>query len=458
MERSQLDPIKPAKGNEISSKPGESEQGRSIAEKEPKSSDRIDDAITLLKNDHRSVEKLFDSYFQATRRAEKAKLAQRACLELVTHATIEEEIFYPACRSHVEDDMMDEAQVEHDAAKVLITELMNGSPEQPFFDAKVKVLSEMIKHHVNEEEKKTDGMFARAKAAGLDVDQLATRMQTRKEELMAEAEQQGPQSPKTHSFTSTTEKESAMHQGHNRNRDGRNQYYEQDENRRSSPRSQGAYNSGNERDTERGYSAGRDRDEGSYYRSSSSSGQGRSSYDNNDGRQSSRSSGNQERERDERGRFVSEDDHDRHASSSRNGDRSRNEDYGRGSHSFSNNRSQYQDRDERGRFMSEDDRNGSSRASSGNGGRSSRDDDDRYADTYRSASSERQSNSSRDNDYGRSNVNPRYEDEDRRSYGTQGRRSSNEYDDYAQDRGQGGWFGDAQGHAEAARRGWRNRD
>ncbi len=100
------------------------------------------------------------------------KLAQEICTELMIHATIEEELFYPACKGEVDDDMMAEAYVEHDGAKVMIAEILASSPDDRFFDAKVTVLSEEIKHHVKEEEAPSEGVFAQAKKAGLDMDDL----------------------------------------------------------------------------------------------------------------------------------------------------------------------------------------------------------------------------------------------------------------------------------------------
>ena len=87
----------------------------------------------------------------------------------MVHCTIEEEIFYPACKEAVEEDQMNEAYVEHDGAKVMIAELLASSPDQQFYDAKMKVLSEEIKHHVKEEEAPGDGVFAQARKAGLDM-------------------------------------------------------------------------------------------------------------------------------------------------------------------------------------------------------------------------------------------------------------------------------------------------
>ena len=144
------------------------------------------DAIALLKADHRKVEDLFEKYQSA--RGRKAEIAHEICLELTVHTMIEEEIFYPACREGgVESDMMDEANVEHDGAKVLISELENGAPDDDYYDAKVKVkvLSEEIKHHVKEEEQ-TGGIFTGARKAKLDLEALGEQMAARKHELMAQ--------------------------------------------------------------------------------------------------------------------------------------------------------------------------------------------------------------------------------------------------------------------------------
>lgn len=141
------------------------------------------DAIALLKADHRLVEELFEKFEKSTRKEQKQKIAQQICMELTIHTMIEEEIFYPACKEAVEEDLLDEAYVEHDGAKMLIAEISQGSPDDKFYDAKVTVLSEEIKHHVKEEEKRSEGMFAQAKAAGLDMDALGKAMQARKKEL-----------------------------------------------------------------------------------------------------------------------------------------------------------------------------------------------------------------------------------------------------------------------------------
>ena len=153
------------------------------------------DAIALLKADHRKVEELFEKYEKS--RSKKADLARQICMELTIHTMIEEEIFYPACREGgVESDMMDEANVEHDGAKALIAELEAGTPEDDFYDAKVKVLSEEIKHHVKEEERR-DGIFSQAREAKLDLVALGEQMAARKKDLMAQFESDGLPAPTT---------------------------------------------------------------------------------------------------------------------------------------------------------------------------------------------------------------------------------------------------------------------
>ena len=142
------------------------------------------DAIALLKDDHRKVEELFEQFEKASGDGRKETLAQEICLELSVHAQIEEEIFYPACEGKVEEDLLKESYVEHDAAKVLIAQISAGSGEtDEFFDSKVKVLQEEIEHHVEEEEKRMEGLFSQARKAGLDMDALGEQLAARKQEL-----------------------------------------------------------------------------------------------------------------------------------------------------------------------------------------------------------------------------------------------------------------------------------
>jgi hypothetical protein len=161
------------------------------------------DAVALLKEDHRKVDKLFEQFEKAHEADRKEKLVKQICTELSIHTMIEEEIFYPACSGQVKDeDVVEESYVEHDGAKVLIAELIKSSPDGEFYDAKVSVLSELIRHHVKEEEKRGEGLFAEAKAAGLDMEALGERLMQRKQELMAEfGEGDNLPAPETRSFT-----------------------------------------------------------------------------------------------------------------------------------------------------------------------------------------------------------------------------------------------------------------
>lgn len=150
-------------------------------------------AITLLKEDHRAVKKLFKEFEDAKGEGRKEKLARRICLELSIHAKIEEEIFYPACEGRVEEDLLKEAFVEHDAAKLLIAEIEAGSGQSDdFFDAKVKVLSEEIEHHVEEEEKE---LFPEVRKADLDLETLGEQLADRKAELTKEFKKSGVPEP-----------------------------------------------------------------------------------------------------------------------------------------------------------------------------------------------------------------------------------------------------------------------
>jgi len=153
------------------------------------------DAVALLKDDHRKVEELFAEFEKASGDGRKEKIARQICLELSVHATIEEEIFYPACEGKVEEDLLKEAYVEHDGAKMLIGEIMKGGPDDSFYDAKVTVLQEQIEHHVEEEEKRMEGLFAQARKAGLDMDALGAELAARKQALTAEFEQRGVPEP-----------------------------------------------------------------------------------------------------------------------------------------------------------------------------------------------------------------------------------------------------------------------
>lgn len=513
---------------------------RGAAGKQEEAKQIVANAIELLKNDHRTVEALFKSFESAKAANAKEDLARQICLELIIHAHLEEDLFYAACREHgVEDDALDEAQVEHDGAKVMIAELLAGSAEDDYFDAKVKVLSEYIKHHVNEEEK-ADGIFAKARQASLDLKGLGAEMKTLKDQLKAEGEALAEvplESPSLH-----LQENLGPYQEDTDMPRQSNQYDDQDDNRssRSGYGGRGGNSGrGRERDEEgrfmsddndNGSSRGRssrsrydsdddDDDRGYQTRGSNGGGRGRSNMDRDDqGRfmsdedeedngRSSRGSnrgggmssrGRQDMDRDDQGRFLSNDDDDNR--SGRGGNRG-----GRG---MSSRGRSDMDRDEQGRFTSDDEDEDERSSRGGNrggnpGGRnmSSRggqdddeDDNDRsgrsgnrgghgrgwFGDSEGHAEAARQRSSSNrggrgrddddDDDDGRSrgrssggqssggrSSGGRSSGGSSRSQSAQSSRSSSSRSSQS-DEGHGGWFGDSRGHAEAARRGWANRD
>jgi hemerythrin superfamily protein len=143
------------------------------------------DAISVLKADHRQVEGWFSQFEKARNDDRKQDLATRICNALKVHTQIEEEIFYPAFLEQAgEEDLHHEAVVEHDGAKQLIAQIEAASPSDEYYDAKVTVLSEMIKHHVKEEEQ-PGGMFAKARQSDMDLQALGARLAARKKELAA---------------------------------------------------------------------------------------------------------------------------------------------------------------------------------------------------------------------------------------------------------------------------------
>lgn len=147
------------------------------------------DAIALLKADHRKVEDLFAQFEKS--RVNKKAIAEQICNELKIHAQIEEEIFYPALSGLIQAETLNEAFVEHDGAKVLINDIVSGANSDEMLDAKLKVLSEDIKHHVREEEMPTEGMFAQAREAGVDLVALRDALLVRKGELMQDMQNRG---------------------------------------------------------------------------------------------------------------------------------------------------------------------------------------------------------------------------------------------------------------------------
>jgi hemerythrin superfamily protein len=152
------------------------------------------DAIALLKADHREVEGMFAELEKTNSDSRKQDLAERICNALKAHTIIEEEIFYPAFLEATDDkDIHHEAEVEHEGAKHLIGEIEAAGPDDDYFEARMSVLSEMIKHHVKEEEKR-GGMLAKAKSSDMDLAALGEQMLKRKTEAMAQMDGAGMRS------------------------------------------------------------------------------------------------------------------------------------------------------------------------------------------------------------------------------------------------------------------------
>ena len=404
----------PSKGSlqkDASKQPAKSASAASTDNEQEQISDgTAQDALGLLKADHRKVEDLFAQFDGASDSEQKEVLAHQICHELMIHTLLEEEIFYPACRDKdVEDDMLDEAQVEHDGAKILITELLTLAPDSDYYDAKVKVLAEMIKHHVAEEEK-DDGIFAKAQEAEIDMKEVGQQLQQRKQQLKDRVESGRLGLPRPRALFSLNKQSSykenyAMPRMGGRERDDDGRFMSHDDDRRGG---------GNGGRGGRSTSQYRERDDNGRFMSDDNgwSGGGRS--------------GSQYRERDEQGRFLSDDDQGGYSSRGSRGRYEDESDDRRGRYRGQSGQD-YRERDEQGRFQSDDEQGGYS----SRGSRGRYEEDDRR---YSSRSS--QSGGRYDND-----------DDDRRSSRSGGGRGQ----------GHGGWFGDADGHSQAAQRGWQDR-
>lgn len=159
---------------------------KSTSQNVSKKKDAQENAIELLEQDHKKVKKLFKEFEKLAKKNDdsKAETANLICAELLVHAQIEEEIFYQEARGKInDDDLMNEAVVEHDSAKELIAQIQSLSPDDEMYDAKVTVLGEYINHHVEEEETE---MFPKMRKTKVDLDELGMKLKMLKEELTAE--------------------------------------------------------------------------------------------------------------------------------------------------------------------------------------------------------------------------------------------------------------------------------
>lgn len=144
------------------------------------------EATAMLRADHKKVSELFEEYEKVRAVTKKKDLVTQICTELTVHAQIEEEIFYPAVKQALKDTkLVPEATIEHATLKELIAQVRDVDPDGEMFDAKIKVLSEYVKHHVKEEQNE---IFPKLQATKLDTVELGARMSARKDELMASLE------------------------------------------------------------------------------------------------------------------------------------------------------------------------------------------------------------------------------------------------------------------------------
>jgi hemerythrin superfamily protein len=143
-------------------------------------------AIALLRADHKKVSELFEQYEKARSADKKATIVAEICTELTVHAQIEEEIFYPTVKAALKDkELVPEALVEHASLKSLIAEVEGVKPEGEMFDAKIHVMAEFVKHHVKEEQNE---MFSKATKTAVDMDELGAQLVERKEQLLRETQ------------------------------------------------------------------------------------------------------------------------------------------------------------------------------------------------------------------------------------------------------------------------------
>lgn len=391
-------------------------------------------AVNMLKGDHRKVMALFRKFESSGSSEEKSGIVHEICNELIVHTKLEEEIFYAACReANVEDSLLDEAQVEHDGAKLLIADLLAKSPDSPYYDAQVAVLSEYIKHHVGEEEKPSDGIFAKARAAKLDMNALGQRLQQRKEELLQQV-QSGtlaapvPVSLDLQSVKQDRQENWTMARQNERERDDQGRFMSDDE-RYGGGRSR----SGDDYRYSRESSGGRGR--GGWF--GDSAGHSRAAQEGWEGREDRGGYSYSSRGRDD------EDRYDRGASG-----RSGSGWYGDPEGHSRASQEGWEHRDNRGRsgYSSRESDDGE-RYDRGSYGRGRSGGSGWYGDSEGHSRAAHEGWENREGG-GRSRMSSRDEDDDRySSRGSSGSRGT----------GHGGWFGDPRGHSEAARRGWQDR-
>jgi hypothetical protein len=442
---------KPAAPTQAKTKPDAAQSSSSALKTD------ANDPVALLKVDHRKVEGLFDAYQKAPD-GQKAGLVRQICVELAIHTLIEEEIFYPACRRAAgEDDEaeegLNEAQVEHDGVKPLIADLWEGAEGDDFRDAKVNVLAEMIRHHIGEEEKPGEGVFAKAEKQGVDNPDVARRLRQRKQALQADQERSRLQPGAPVSFRLHTQsqprpesrfaQENDMPRNNGPERDDRGRFTSGDDDRGGrnyGARTQGGSYARDDDDRRGGRGQGGWFDDPQGHSQAS-----REGWDERrgEGRSYGRGRDDEDDRRGGRGQGGWFGDSDGHSRAAREG--WDNPDHGR-SGWYGDSRG-HSEASQRGWDNPDHGRSGWYGDSRGHSEASQRgwDDPDHgrsgwYGDPRGHSEASRQGwDERRDDDRG-SRSRGRDDDDDRRG-----------------GRNQGGWFGDSQGHSEASRRGWQDR-
>jgi hemerythrin superfamily protein len=175
-------------------KPNGNANRRSAAKKKQTLKPRSDapSAISLLKSDHREVDMLFSQFEKAAGSARKQAIVQKICDALTVHATIEEDIFYPPAREALKrsgEDLLDEAEVEHEGIKWRIELLKKMTPNDDLYDAEVKVLAEYVRHHVKEEER---SLFPRLRLSNFDNTGVGEKLAAKKEQMTGKPVREKP--------------------------------------------------------------------------------------------------------------------------------------------------------------------------------------------------------------------------------------------------------------------------
>ena len=153
--------------------------------------DTDEDAVDLLTNDHEEIAELFERYealaSEDASADERRDLAEEICTLLLVHATIKEEIFYPAARELIDEEyLIDEALVAQDSARALIDGIQAGDPTEPRYDAQVRILHELVAQHFDEERSE---LFPRVRATSLDLEEVGAELAARQEVLLSADEE-----------------------------------------------------------------------------------------------------------------------------------------------------------------------------------------------------------------------------------------------------------------------------